>query len=150
MIRYDNGDFYMKKVRFRIPNNFLINCDPECTGDYFMELRPPENNYILRVRIIEGCKSTFCEIANYLTDDAGGIPITPPTTIYVGGMSGHQVAVAGEKVLPGQYYAHLTMPDNPTENFIYYIEVKDKATLLPILNSPEIQWFVSNIQYAKD
>lgn len=150
MIRYDNGNFYMKKVRFRIPNNFQINCDPECTGDYFMELRPPENNYILRVRIIDGCKSTFCEIANYLTDDAGGIPITPPTTIEIGVMSGHQVAVGSEKLLPGQYYAHLAMPDNATENFIYYIEVSDKATLLPILNSPEIKWFVDNIQYIEN
>lgn len=150
MIRFDNGDFFMRKVRFRIPNNFFINCDPECTGDYFMELRPPKDDYVLRVRIIEDCKDTLSEVSYYLSDDSGGVAIEPPSAIAVGGLNGHQVAVAGRNVKAGQYYAHFSLPDKPTDNLVYYLEVKDSSTLLSVLQQPEVQWFINNLQYIDE
>lgn len=150
MIRYNNGDFYMKKVRFRIPNNFFINSDPESTDEYFIELRPPKNDYILRVRILDECKDTLTEIGCYFTEDAGGKPDEPPSVLSVGGMVGHHVIVNGDTVKTANYYAHLAIPDSSDEQFYYYIEVKDGKRMRSILNSPEIKWFVDNIQYIKD
>lgn len=147
MVRYDNGNFYMKRVRFRIPNNFFINSDPESTDEYFIELRPPENDYILRVRILDECKSTFLEICNYFSEDAGGTPAEPPSAISVGGMVGHHVIVNGDTVKTANYYAHLAIPDSKDEHFYYYIEVKDGKRMRSILDSPEIKWFVDNIQF---
>lgn len=147
MIRYDNGYFYLKRVRFRIPNNFFINCNSESSDQYFIELRPPKDDYILRVRILGDCQDTLSEIKNYYSEDAGGTPDELPSVLTVGGMLGHHVIVNGDTVKTSCYYAHLAMPNNSNEHFYCYIEVKDGNRMKSVLDSPEIKWFMDNIQY---
>lgn len=147
MIRYDNGNFYMHRVRFRIPNNFYINCNAESATNYFIELRSPQNDYVLRVRILDDCNDTLSEINSYFDEDAGGTPAEPPSVLSLGGMLGHQVIVNGNTVNTSCYYAHLEMPDCKKKHFYLYIEVKDGNRMKSILESADIQWFMCNIQH---
>lgn len=147
MIRYDDGNFYMHNVRFRVPNNFFINCNTESTSNYFIELRPPQNEYILRVRILDDCNDTLSEINSYFDEDAGGTPAEPPSVLSVGGMLGHHVIVNGNTVKTSCYYAHLEMPGCKNKHCYMYIEVKDGKSMMSILESTDIQWFMDNIKH---
>lgn len=147
MIQYKQGEFSIKGVQFKIPDNFFINCDPECTGEFFMELRPPENDYILRIRIYDGCESVEAEMKEHYSEDAGGIPIEPPSPAAYGGMTGLQVAVRGSTTGTQCYYLHLAMTESGDEQFYLYIETVSPGNIPDIINSPDIVWFLDNIWY---
>lgn len=146
MIRYTQGTFMMKGVSFKIPDNFLINCSPEGTSEYFMELLPPDRSYMLRIYIFEDCMTTEQEVAHEISTDVGGIALKPLSEVNIDGMKGHQILVRGANTPIEVFCLHVALSDESSEHLRIFVQTAHPNHIQDIYQSEDFQWFLHNIR----
>lgn len=147
MIQYTQGIFTMKGVSFKIPDNFLINCSPEGTNEYFMEILPPDQSYMLRIYIFEDCMTTEQEVSHEISEDAGGIALQPLAEVDIDGMKGHQIFVRGANTPLEIFCLHAALCEGSSDHLRLFVQTCHPNHIQDIYQSEDFQWFLKNIRH---
>ena len=140
MFTYSQGKLYAKGISFNIPEKFFINSDPAITGDELIDFISPDSTYSVMISIESSCQGTKWELEKFLSEDAGGIPLSNIEEITVNSYSGHYLFFNG-----GSAQYQLRLSTYETDELVVHIGTNKNNNILDIIKSEAIQSLINSI-----
>lgn len=110
-----NNRFYSKGVSFRFPEGYALRTKTECIAEEYLFFIPPENTFVLELRIDHDCEPSNSELTDTL-QNLGTDIVRQITPITLNGLHGHYAIYRG--IRTQFYHARFDLPQNYALDFL--------------------------------